>query len=220
MIVFAATREGVEVVGAEEKLPIRSEGRGRGNFLAVKNEVLEMNGAGGFVQIGLIQGELFSQEQGSVGEILGRERAGTIGKIKSIELSLIVVSLIQGFVGLRRIGDDHKGIQFLERIPIGEALLRVRIGDPGDGRAPDGRTSEIVNREDEAWLLGLQDTDPVFDFLNRGVHHIAIAEIPEATDAGIDRQGTGGRQGRVAEEFPERIDGFFKRIAFDNVVSI
>ncbi|TKS63671.1 MAG: hypothetical protein EWM73_01199 [Nitrospira sp.] len=119
MIVLAAARQRVEIVGAEEKLAL-GEGQRQGRLdLVGSRDILEMDRARRGILIELIERNFLFQEQCAVGEILRRERSRTIDGIHTNELSLVIVRLIQRVIGLRRVRHDCEGIQFFQGVSIG-----------------------------------------------------------------------------------------------------
>ncbi len=117
--------------------------------------------------------------------------------------------LIERIVGLRCIGDDRKGIQLLQRIPIGEALIGIRICNTGKDRSAHGRMSQIVDREHGP--LGLLRLHDLLDRRHGVVHFITERKVAESSDSGVDREGLECSI-RPQKQLAKRLDRFLKGV--------
>ena len=130
-------------------------------------------------------------------EVLRREGACAVGGIESCQLSLGIMREIERVIRLRCIGHNRKRVQLFECVPIGEALISVRISDAGNDGTAHSRIGQIVYREDDALLLRLQDSHPVFDFLIAVYITLRLAISPNPPTWELTGKGlAGGKRSR------------------------
>ncbi len=117
--------------------------------------------------------------------------------------------LIERIVGLRCVGNDGKGIQLLQSIPIGEPLIRILVCNTGEDRSAHGRIGQILDCEHDP--LGLLRLHNLLDRRHGVIHFITKRKVAESSDSGVDREGLKCSI-RPQKQLAKRLDRFLKGV--------